>query len=76
MAVTSEATTTKLTAVPADVALRNSIPITTVLSQMISPVGTSADGCRHALAANHPTAVPARNGHAVSATPATVIPSA
>jgi hypothetical protein len=76
MAVTSEATTTKLTAVPADVALRNSIPITTVLSQIISPVGASAAGWRHARAASHPTAVPARNGHAVSATPAMVIPSA
>jgi len=44
MAVTSEATTTKLIAVPWEVALRNSIPIATVLSQMISPVGASADG--------------------------------
>jgi hypothetical protein len=76
MAVTSEATTTKLTAVPWEVALRNSIPITTVLSQMISPVGASTDGRRQARAANHPTAAPVRNGHAVSATPATVIPSA
>jgi hypothetical protein len=76
MAVTSEATTTKLTAVPAEVALRNSIPITTVLSQMVSPVGASAAGWRHARAESHPMAVPARNGHAVSTTPAMVIPSA
>jgi hypothetical protein len=76
MAVTSEATTTKLTAVPADVALRNAIPMTTVLSQTTIPVWASVVGWRQALAANQPTAVPARNGHAVSATPATVIPSA
>lgn len=76
MAVESEATTTKLSAVPADVALRNSIPMTTVLSQMTMPVGANAVGRRHALAASQPNAVPARNGHAVSATPATVMPSA
>jgi hypothetical protein len=76
MAVTSEATTTKLSAVPADVALRNAIPMTTVLSQTTIPVGASVVGRRQALATNQPVAVPARNGHAVSATPATVIPSA
>lgn len=76
MAVESEATTTKLNAVPADVALRNAIPTITVLSQITIPVGANVVGRRHALAAVHPIAVPARNGHAVSATPATVIPSA
>jgi hypothetical protein len=76
MASESEATTTKLNAVPADVALRNSIPMTTVLNQITMPVGTSEAGRCHALAASQPAAVPDRNGHAVSATPATVMPSA
>jgi len=76
MAVESEATTTKLSAVPAEVALRKAIPTTTVLSQTTIPVGAGVVGWRHALAASHPIAVPARNGHAVSATPATVMPSA
>jgi hypothetical protein len=76
MAVESEATTTKLTAVPWDVALRNSIPMTTVLSQITRPVGANDVGRCHALAANQPTAVPDRNGQAVSTIPPTVIPSA
>jgi hypothetical protein len=76
MAVESEATTTKLSAVPADVALRNSIPRMTVHSQITIPVGASEAGRCQARAASQPTAVPDRNGHAVSATPATVIPSA
>jgi hypothetical protein len=76
MAVTSEATTTKLIAVPWDVALRNAIPMTTVLSQTTSPVGVNVVGRRQPRTANHPTAVPVRKGHAVSATPATVSPSA
>jgi hypothetical protein len=76
MAVESEATTTKLNAVPADVALRNSIPTTTVLSQMTIPDGASEVGRCQARATSQPAAVPDRNGHAVSATPAMVIPSA
>jgi hypothetical protein len=56
--------------------LRNNIPITTVQSQMTSPVGASVLGLRQPRTANHPTVVPARNGHAVSTTPATVMPSA
>jgi hypothetical protein len=76
MAVESEATTTKLMAVPWDVAFRNNIPMTTVLSQITMPVGANDVGRCHALAASHPAAAPDRNGHAVSATPATVIPSA
>ncbi len=76
MAVESEATTTKLIAVPWEVALRNNIPITTVLNQTTIPVGANVVGRCHARAAIQPTAVPDRNGHAVSATPRTVIPSA
>lgn len=38
-AVVRVATTMKLGAVPADVALRNSMPSTTVHTQMMSPVG-------------------------------------
>ena len=41
MAVVRDATTTKLTAVPAEVALRNSIPMATVDTQMIRPVGVT-----------------------------------
>jgi hypothetical protein len=76
MAVESEATTTKLIAVPWDEALRNNIPMITVLSQMTMPVGANDVGRCHALAANQPMAVPDRNGQAVSTMPATVIPSA
>jgi hypothetical protein len=76
MAVESEATTTKLIAVPWEVALRNNIPMITVLSQMATPVGANEVGCRQARAASQPVPIPVRNGHAVSATPATVSPSA
>jgi hypothetical protein len=76
MAVESEATTTKLTAVPADVALRNSIPMTTVHTQITRPVGANEVGRCQARVASQPTAVPDTNGHAVSATPDTVRPSA
>jgi hypothetical protein len=76
MAVESEATTTKLGATPADVSLRNAIPTTTVHSQITTPVGSRAAGRRHALANNQPAAVPVRNGHAVSAIPEIVNPSA
>jgi hypothetical protein len=76
MAVESEATTTKLTAVPAEVALRNSIPTITVHNQITSPVGANDVGRCHARLASQPVAVPARKGHAVSAMPATVTPSA
>jgi hypothetical protein len=76
MAVESEATTTKLTAVPWDVAFRNDIPMITVPSQITMPVGAKDVGRCHALDNSHPAAVPDRKGHAVSATPATVMPSA
>jgi hypothetical protein len=76
MAVESEATTTKLNAVPAEVALRNSIPMMTVLNQITMPVGANDVGRCHARPASQPAAVPDRNGHAVCATPATVSPSA
>lgn len=74
--MTVDATTMKLTATPWDVALRNNIPTTTVLIQTASPVGTRASGRRQARDATQPTAVPVRNGHAVCATPARVMPSA
>jgi hypothetical protein len=76
MAVESEATTTKLKAVPWDVALRNSIPTATVHNQITIPIGANEAGRRQARAASQPAAVPDRNGHAVWATPATVMPSA
>jgi hypothetical protein len=58
------------------VALRNNIPMMTVLNQIATPEGASEAGRCHARAASHPAAVPVRNGHAVSATPETVMPSA
>jgi len=75
-AVTDDATTTKLAATLAELALRNNMPTTTVHSQTTSPVGTTAVGRCQPRAANHPTTVPVRNGQAVVATPAMVIPSA
>jgi hypothetical protein len=65
--VATDATMTKLTATPAEVALRASILTTMVHNQTTTPVGTTAVGRRHARAASHPTAVPIRNGQAVSA---------
>ena len=75
-AVTSDATSTKLAATPAELTLRNNMPITTVHSHTTSPVGTTAVGRCQPREANHPTTVPVRNGQAVVATPAMVIPSA
>ena len=59
----------KLNAVPAEVALRNAIPTTTVHSHTTTPVGTTDVGRRQPRDASHPTSVPVRNGQAVSATP-------
>jgi hypothetical protein len=74
--VAADATITKLTATPADVALRNNIPTTTVHTQTTTPVGATAVGRRHARLSNQPSVAPTRNGHAVAANPATVSPSA
>src|SRR6202020_1269279 len=68
-AVTDDATTMKLAASHAEVALDTSIPTTTVHSHTTTPVGCTAVGRRHARAASHPTAVPLRKGHAVEAMP-------
>ena len=70
----ADATTTKLAATPAEVALRSSIPTATVHTHTTTPVGTTAVGRRQARAASHPTPVPLRNGHAVVAMPATLSP--
>lgn len=56
--------------------MRSTIPTTTVDNQTISPVGASALGLRQPRLSSHPIAVPVRNGHAVSATPLGVRPSA
>src|SRR5581483_1734475 len=74
-AVTTEATTTKVTATPPELALRNSIPTTTVHTHTATPVGAIANGRRQPRLTTHPTAAPTRNGHAMSATPTTVTPS-
>ena len=69
-------TVMKLAAVPSDVALRNNIPTVTVHTHIVTPVGTTVVGRRQACEINHPTAVPKRNGQAVSITPPTLNPSA
>jgi len=49
--------------------------MTTVATQMISPVGRSEVGARQPRAASQPAPAPAKNGHAVCASPAAVNPS-
>jgi len=66
----------KLGAVPAEVSLRSSIPITIVHNHTVTPVGTSAAGRCQPRDSSQPAAVPTRNGQAVSAIPETVSPSA
>ena len=46
--MTDDATTMKLAAMPAEVALRSSIPTTTVQSHTTTPVGYTAVGRRQA----------------------------
>ncbi len=65
-AVSADATTRKLNATPAEVVLRKSIPTATVQTQTTATVGTMAVGLRQPGLSSQPTAVPARNGHAVS----------
>ena len=43
---------------------------------LVTTIGMTVNGLRHPRISNQPAAVPARNGHAVSAIPATVNPSA
>jgi hypothetical protein len=59
-----------------DVTLRKSIPTTIVHTHTTTPVGMTVNGLRQPPISNQPTPVPARNGHAVWAIPATVNPSA
>jgi hypothetical protein len=65
-----------VTATPSEVTLRNSIPTAIVHTHTAMPVGTIARGRRQPRLASQPTTAPTRNGHAVCATPDTVIPSA
>jgi glutaryl-CoA dehydrogenase len=74
--VTVPATRTKLAATPAELALRNNMPITRVHSQTTTPVGATAVGRRQPRDTSQPTTVPVRNGQAVLTTPVTVSPSA
>ncbi len=66
----------KLTATPAEVSLRSTIPITTVLIHTTIPVGANEVGRCQPRESSQPTTVPVKNGQAVSATPVTVMPSA
>jgi hypothetical protein len=65
-----------VTATPPELTLRNTIPTAIVHTQTATPVWTTARGRRHPRLTSQPTAAPTRNGHAVSATPETVTPSA
>ena len=69
-AVTKVVTITKLSAVPAELALRSAIPTTTVHNHTTTPVGASECGRRQPRETSHPTNVPVRNGQEVSARPA------
>ncbi len=51
------------------------MPITTVHNHTTTPVGATAVGRRHPRETSHPTTVPVRNGHAVTAMPVTLRPS-
>ncbi|MDT5140408.1 MAG: hypothetical protein QOD58_4670 [Mycobacterium sp.] len=73
--VTVEATTTNPPATLAELALRNSMPTTTVDTQTITPVGASAAGRRQPRDSSQPNSVPPRNGHDVLARPLTLTPS-
>ena len=75
-AVTSEATATKLSAMPSPVALRKAMPTATVHTHTTTPVGISAVGRRQPRLTSQPNSVPAKNGQAVSAIPAMLTPSA
>lgn len=75
-AVTSDATTTKLTATPWEVAFRSDIPMITVASHTVTPVGASAVGLRQPRLKSQPANAPVRNGHAVCVTPVRDSPSA
>jgi hypothetical protein len=57
-------------------ALRNNIPTVIVHAHAATPVGAIASGRRHPRLMSQPIAAPTRNGHAVSAIPDTVTPSA
>src|SRR5262249_12610122 len=61
--------------VPGPDTARSSWPSATVASHTPTPVGPRAAGRRQARVAASPTARPARNGHAVLATPARLSPS-
>src|SRR5690349_5753312 len=52
------------------------MPTTTVHTHTATPVGHSLVGPRQPSESNQPIAAPVRNGHAVSATPDTLRPSA
>ena len=61
-------------AVPCPDTTRNTMPRATAPSHAPAPAGQSPSGRRQARAASQPPASPARNGHAVDATPARLSP--
>ena len=75
-AVTAEATITKANGDATGVGLAQQHSDHDRARHTATPVGTIASGPAPPSAQSQPTAVPAKNGHAVSATPETVTPSA
>ena len=72
----ASATPTNATAVPCPATTRNTMPSPAAPSHAPRPAGDSAKGRRQARVASHPPHSPAKNGHAVDATPLSPRPSA
>ena len=72
----ASATPTNATAVPCPATTRSTMPSPAAPSHAPRPAGDTAKGRRQARVASHPTPSPARNGHAVDATPLSPRPSA
>ena len=72
----ASATPTNATAVPCPATTRSTMPSPAAPSHAPRPAGDTAKGCRQARVASHPTPSPAKNGHAVDATPLSPRPSA
>ena len=72
----ASATPTNAAAVPCPAATRSTMPSPAAPSHAPRPAGTTPTGRRQARTAAQPSTSPARNGHAVDATPPSPSPSA
>jgi hypothetical protein len=72
----ASATPTNAAAVPWPATTRSAMPSPAAPSHAPRPAGDTAKGRRQARVASHPTPSPAKNGHAVDATPLSPRPSA